>query len=303
MYPLRHSPSGLTTLSTFDSRSSKYQYLIALISVFLVITSTIIVCTSVGLIHCYLIDQLQFWNKVFIIAPYLTLTLGVFTFIASFYGFFISSTENRGVLISYATLLSIACVAQFFSISIFASLKKHIDAPVLGIASAKSELEKYGPGQSSTVTHSWDKMQRHLHCCGVTGFEDWSLTHYGRTQNAVPDSCCRNVGSTGCGNPYKDFKTHNQFEGLAQKIYIVGCMEMLQTWMVDYVEPLIDGYYGLGTVIAILEIISIALVSAYAAQINRRRRREALFGMQSKFPGARVQKTFLMPTEEDESEV
>ena len=93
------------------------------------------------------------------------------------------------------------------------------------------------------------------------------------------------------------------FEEMAEKIYIVGCMEMLQTWMVDYVEPLIDGYYGLGTVIAILEIISIALVSAYAAQINRRRRREALFGMQSKFPGARGQKISLMPTQEDESEV
>ena len=94
-----------------------------------------------------------------------------------------------------------------------------------------------------------------------------------------------------------------KFEKMAEKIYIVGCMEMLQTWMVDYVVPLINIYHGLGTVTAIFEIISIALVSAYAAQINRRRKWEAHIEMQSKFAGARMQISPLMPKSECESEV
>ena len=146
---------------------------------------------------------------------------------------------------------------------------------MIGQNKAVEDIQNYGPDGLQSITDSWNKMQRQLHCCGIDSYKNWQNTAYGKNRKGVPDSCCRERYRNGCGEGM--FVTDDKgfdFENIIENVYVVGCFEILNNWMEDYVDPLIDIYSGVGAVLAIIELIEITLVAAYAAQINRRRKRE-----------------------------
>ena len=222
----------------------------------------------------------------FMVAPYLMLALGVYKFLISLYGFGITSSENRGLLAFFAVLLSIAFVAQVASIFLFWQVKTQVEIGGAGAAEANEEINKYGEPGYDSITNSWDHMQQHLHCCGVSnynsGYRDWGNTKFGRGEgtedknlrNRVPDSCCHQENPN-CGNRMLDSSAGGE-SSVREKIFVDGCLEILKHWMQEDIVPMIAVYSGVGIAIALVELIAVVLVSAYVAQISRRQQREEM---------------------------
>ena len=126
--------------------------------------------------------------------------------------------------------------------------------------------------ESHSVRSSWDRMQKTLRCCGgeeyERGFEDWDRIMRG----SVPDSCCHEV-EEGCGRgKITDANEHYGREDL--DIWKDGCIEVLRHKMKVEVAPMLVAYVGVGVVLALVQLITVVLASAYTAQISRGSRRD-----------------------------
>ena len=115
---------------------------------------------------------------------------------------------------------------------------------------------------------NWDAIQRDLHCCGGHGKTDGFTKWYGRLEDksGVPDSCCH-IQSDGCGEGIQDL---NALRDISNKIYILGCMEIIRDKLEGDVVPMMVVYACVGVLLAIIELICVVLACAYIAQINRR---------------------------------
>ena len=231
----------------------------------LLITSLIVIFTAISLIKWYRMPYLKSWNSYFEIAPYLVLAVGSFTFLVSFFGFFVTPLGSRCCLILLALLLSIACIAQIGSVFITWNLSNKIKDEISGTQKIAQDLRNYYTSKS--IKKEWDDLQSNFQCCGAHGYADWfNVNSYSYD---VPDTCCtKKAFSVGCG------KGASMQENPWQKYYIHGCMNMMEKWLDDDVARMIQIYAGLGAAIAVLEVIGISLASAYAAQINRKHLRE-----------------------------
>ena len=216
--------------------------------------------------------HLSSWDPVFVVLPYFVLGFGIYKLILSIYGFTITGSENRGPLILFALLLSVAFVAHVVMIALCWQVKNIIREPYVAKDQYK-ELDEYG--EDERITKHWDDIQEHFHCCGSTGhligYTSWKHTNYGKRTSGVPDSCCRRKHE-GCGKGVFDERDTT----VAKTIFVDGCLELLMPWMTEDADVLIGVYSGVEVVIAILEMISIALISAYVAQISRRRQRKEI---------------------------
>jgi len=85
----------MMSLGTWNRRSTRYQKLLNLCNVFLLITSTILIFSSVVLMSFYHITKLDFWSWHFYWCPMAMLGLGLYTFFICIYGFLISTRESR----------------------------------------------------------------------------------------------------------------------------------------------------------------------------------------------------------------
>lgn len=266
---LLRSGSTKTTLSMMQRRATSYEKYITLSSIFLILTSTIVIFTSVILIKWYFMSHLHFWHKYFVIGPYLMLSLGIYKFVVSMYGFFIADKKNRGLLVVFSLLLVIGFIGQLASVFLFWELRTEIQLGSIGGAQIQEDLMLYG--SDPKVTKSWDEMQQHLSCCGglnwQSGYNDYRNTPIG-WNNSVPDSCCFNGPTPGCArNVFIKGQPSNT-------IFVQGCIQILQKWMRMDVEPMIGVYTAAGVAIALAEIIAVVLSSAYVAQITRRHQTE-----------------------------
>ena len=140
--------------------------------------------------------------------------------------------------------------------------------------------------ESHSVRSSWDRMQKTLRCCGgeeyERGFEDWDRVMRGN----VPDSCCHEV-EEGCGRgKITDANEHYGREDL--DIWKDGCIEVLRQKMKVEVAPLLVAYVGVGVVLALVQLITVVLTSAYAAKISRGSRRDKFAWQRRQAGGADV---------------
>ena len=256
--------------------AARYDIFIILASVFLMIAGIVLIFTAIALIKWFVMPHLSFWDPMFLVAPYLILGLGIYILIISLYGCAITSSENQGFLIFYAVLLLIAFIVQVASIYVWFNVKVQIN---IGCCRKNpfEQLNYYGETGNESITNSWDYMQEHFQCCGLrsyqTGYNTWHNTKYGQTTNGVPDSCCKRK-IKGCGENI--FSATHQAK--RDRIFVDGCLGILNKWMQDDVHPIIVAYFAVGFTIALVEFIAAVLAFAYAAQISRRSRREDKMG-------------------------
>jgi len=253
-------------------KATRYQKYLTLASVFLIITSTIVVFSSVVMLEFYYLKTLHFWSIYFYVAPVLMICLGVFKFLTSIYGFAISATENRGLLAFFAVLLSVAFLGQLASIFTAFEVRTTIILGDYGGTNAADALRYYG--EDPTTTSEWDALQRQQRCCGglnaLSGYEDYRNTPIGRN-HSVPDSCCINY-NLNCGvNVFKTSK-----ESIRNTIWTTGCLTALKYQMDNNLVTMMNVYSGVGVLIALVELIAVVLTCAYIAQISRRRSREEM---------------------------
>jgi len=259
-----------STLSMMQRKSTKYQKFLNISNVFLLATATIIIFTAVILIKFYHTTKLDFWSTYFVIAPNLMIVLGVYTFLVCLFGFLISGSEQRVLLMIYSVLLAIAFLAQLASIFTAMEMRNNIVSKTLISADVTEELNQYN--ENPSITAKWDDMQRDLHCCGAHQYTNGYKSYLGvpslNREKAVPDSCCHEP-TEGCGKDI--FRNINQ---APQIIFVDGCLEILQTKLEDDVVPMCVTYACIGVLLAIVEIITVVLACAYVAQISRKLNRE-----------------------------
>jgi hypothetical protein len=87
--------------------------------------------------------------------------------------------------------------------------------------------------------------------------------------NSVPDSCCH-VVSEGCGNGIFSKQEKDQ----RQIIFFDGCLTLLEDKLEKDVIPMMIVYACVGVLLALTELITVVLASAYIAQIGRKLNRE-----------------------------
>jgi len=275
----------MMSLGTWGSRSSKYQRFLNISNVFLLITSTILIFCGIILISWYHMLKLHFWSPYFYWCPMLMLTLGIYTFGTTCYGFIISVKESRGLLTVMAVLLSIAFIGQLASVFTAMMLRTDLETEIPNVANIVEDMEMYGKDDSKKA--SWDSLQSSLRCCGgkdyEIGFQTWDRVNLkgvagtqGRRGRDVPDSCCHKV-EEGCGKDKID-KAH-QARNNDIGIWKDGCIEILEVMLKrDFIEyPFAWVYIGVGLILALVELITVVLACAYIAQINRRQRHQRMY--------------------------
>lgn len=274
--PLLRSGSARSTLSTITRRATAYQKYLNLINVFLIITSTVLIFSAIILIKFYHLDKFGFWDPLFEVVPLYMICLGVFTFIVCFFGFAVTATENRGLLVTFAVVLVIVFLAQLGSIFTAFELRTQIDAGVINnIANdrAREELKKYG--NESTITNKWDELQKDIHCCGYDNWNNYRISEiekHLKEDRMVPDSCCIKY-EEGCA---KGTKSKGESE-LLELVNLNGCVELMELKMTGEVKVMMIIYAIIGVILALIELISVVLTSAFVAQITRKLNKEPLW--------------------------
>ena len=132
------------------------------------------------------------------------LSLGVYTFATTCYGFIISVKESRGLLTVMAVLLSIAFIGQLASVFTAMMLRTDLETEIANVGNVVTDMKKYESDLDGGYTKAnWDSLQSSLRCCGgkdyEVGFRSWEVVQInGVTGRHVPDSCCH-VYTEGCG--------------------------------------------------------------------------------------------------------
>jgi hypothetical protein len=262
--------SQRSTLSMVQRRVTRYQTLLNVTNVALLIVYTIVIFFAVALIKFYHLDMLGFWSVYFVIVPNYIIYLTSYAFGVCLLGLGTTRIGKRRYLVIYSILLALAFVVRIGSIFAALELRSIISQAAIGSADVNEDLSRYSVDQE--VTTKWDTLQRDLHCCGghnfLTGYTDYRTTPIGRT-NSVPDSCCL-VENDGCGT---NIFTMAQ-DQIRNKIHVHGCLAQLEGTLQSDVLFLLVIYACLGVGLGLMELIAVTLSSAYVAQINRRMKRE-----------------------------
>ena len=140
MPTLQRSGSARSTLSMIQRKATKYQKYLNLSNVFLLITSTILIFSAIILMKFYHVDKLDFWSPYFQVVPVYMVTLGIYTFLVCFFGFFVAGIENRGFIAGYAVLLGVAFLAQLGSIFTALELRTTVAQANIGAAKVNDDL-------------------------------------------------------------------------------------------------------------------------------------------------------------------
>lgn len=160
--------------------------------------------------------------------PHLLIVLGITCTIVGFLGCCGAIRENYCLTVSFAVLLSVILLAEFFGI-IFAysfhdSVKVNIEDQL------QQGLSRYS--RSRGVQMTWDETQQQFQCCGVYNASDWGEN--------VPQSCCK-------------YPIHGCSSMPQPLLHEMGCTEAVEAWITQNVA-LIGAVAALATAIQIIGV-------------------------------------------------
>jgi hypothetical protein len=258
---------------TWNRSASKYQKFINISNIILIVYSAITIFISSSLMYHYQLHQLGFWDSIFVVTPWLMLGLRIWTLIVGIYGFSISQHENRPALVFMAIFLSVAFLFQA------GAVRYSLELPTVVISSTpagrgSSQVQNYGHPNHPEMAGKWDMMQSMLRCCGGSesmniGHQDYQTASFFQRKhpNAVPDSCCK-ISKPGCGSGKL---SDNEIDS---DIYKDGCVAVLAELLKNQVALVMKIYSIVGSMMALLELVTVVLASAFVAQISRRIKRK-----------------------------
>ena len=85
------------------------------------------------------------------------LSLGIYTFATTCYGFIISVKESRGLLTVMAVLLSIAFLGQLASVFTAMMLRTDLETEIANVGNVVSDMKKYDSEDGYTKAN-WDSL-------------------------------------------------------------------------------------------------------------------------------------------------
>merc|ERR1712223_2316077 len=170
--------------------------------------------------------------------------IGAVMFIVSFFGCCGAYKENKCMIFTHATFMTLITVvlvgiAVALAVGITdENLKPGIEAKM------KELLQNYNKSEHAGVTKTLDFIQENLKCSGVSSYRDWKSTAFGG-KGDVPDTCCKKV-EPGCGVGIADLDE----DEAKNTIYTKGCLDKLVLQIVAYWQFSIG--VGVGLVVFLL---------------------------------------------------
>ncbi|XP_050430819.1 CD151 antigen-like isoform X2 [Adelges cooleyi] len=149
-------------------------------------------------------------------AVYILISTGILLSLLSFLGCVGAAKEVKCMLLAYFIILFIIFVVMLVGGILCYVFRQRVETTME--QEMLRTIRSYG--EDRVLTRAWDDLQEGLHCCGVTGYDDWRQHRIGGN---IPDSCCREV------NGKKQPCTLN-FQA-SQQIYTSGCLNVTTTFM------------------------------------------------------------------------
>jgi len=262
-----------------------YQPLLWGLNLLLLCASTAMLYLGSVLVNFYLLPSLWLFSENFATVPHLIIAIGVMLFFFSIFGFVAAASKNRILLAVYAGLMGVVFLLQLASIFTSIDFRNELDVErVLTFQHKEVDDDMAAYWTDPEVKERWDTLQRDFQCCGAgggqgwhTGYKSWeravtlsqtgwgSNTGTGKRGHGVPTSCCLMEENCQQENDsiFKDLHPE-------RTIYVHGCMTVLGRRLRRDVLPLLLAYIGCGVLVALVQILSLVLASAYAAAISRK---------------------------------
>jgi len=259
-----------------------YQPLLWGLNVLLFCGSTAMLYLGSVLVNFYLLPSLWLFSENFATVPHLIIAIGVMLFFFSIFGFVAATSKNRILLAVYAGLMGVVFLLQLASIFTSMEFRNELDVErVLSFQHSEVDDDMAAYWTDPEVKERWDTLQRDFQCCGAGGGQGWHTGYKSwervvtlsqgsqRIQGkGVPTSCC--LMEENCQQ-----ENNSIFKDLhpERTIYVHGCMTVLGRRLRRDVLPLLLTYIGCAVLLALIQILSLVLASAYAAAISRKNKR------------------------------
>jgi len=178
------------------------------------------------------------------VGSYVFIGVGVLVALIAFLGCCAACTENKCMMYSFGTLMTLILIAEI-GVTIALLMYKGEAKEVVKDAMNKG-MENYGEKEQEGVTRTWDIIQKQYNCCGVETPADWknAAAWLKDHQNSLPQSCCKNP-SAGCG----DGQLHNPGPNINKE----GCFNDFE----DFVETNVLLVGGVGIGIILFQLIAV----------------------------------------------
>ncbi|KAL5270728.1 hypothetical protein ACHWQZ_G001418 [Mnemiopsis leidyi] len=183
--------------------------------------------------------------------PIVSIVVGALLLLVGICGFFGACCEVMFLLKVYMGFLILIMLVEIIL--------------AVGCVAMKSEVEEYATNktyefigyygdeakdEADIIKKTVDAIQENFECCGVTGPDDWpnyNAAYKSETapERTVPDSCCKDPDSAGCGSA----KTISANEN----IYKIGC----KVSMINFVE---NNLLYVGIVSGVIVILQMCVI-------------------------------------------
>jgi len=256
-----------------------YQPILWVLNLLLLCASTAMLYLGSVLVNFYLLPSLWLFSENFATVPHLIIAIGVMLFFFSIFGFVAAASKNRILLAVYAGLMGVVFLLQLASIFTSIDFRNELDVErVLSFQHTEVDDDMAAYWTDPEVKARWDTLQRDFQCCGAGGGQGWHIGYKSwervsvmsqRSQGkGVPTSCC--LMEESCRQEddsiFKDLHPE-------RTIYVHGCMAVLTRRLRRDVLPILLTYIGCAVLIALIQILSLVLASAYTAAISRKNKR------------------------------
>lgn len=152
-------------------------------------------------------------------APYVLIGTGSSIIVFGLFGCFATCRGSPWMLKLYAMFLSLVFLAELVA-GISGFVFRHEIKDTFLRTYTEAVLEYNGNDERGRAV---DSVQRHLNCCGVQSYYNWSASAYW-ADHGIPASCCKN------DNDCNEQDLRNMTIA-ANKVYQKGCYELVTSFM------------------------------------------------------------------------
>jgi len=170
------------------------------------------------------------------------IVIGALITLISFLGCCGSFTSNGCLMKTYGALLVILLIAEIGTAIAVYVFKGDIKT-IVNDGMSKT-MVNYGQEGFTAPKETWDTVQTAFSCCGISSSNDWQNVTALKPNDAVPDSCCKEL---------KDKCGYNKATSPDDSIYQEGCLDKFENDINDNAGTAA----GIGVGIFVVQLITI----------------------------------------------
>lgn len=248
---------GLNELMSAESfRSSSLLVTLTL----LIVLSTVLLVLVTVLIGSFRIPLLTMASQNFLAGPVLMVISSCLGVVLAVAGFALVFKRHFSLYMALAGCSLLAFLFQLVAVVLAFLLRDNIDSDFNKV---DVEAELGAAASDPAVMAVWDSIQSRYQCCGGrgnSGFLQWE-EHLNGT---YPDSCCT-VSYPDCGRQAGRSLQAEVYE----RIHVRGCLTVVGRALQDHVMPLLLAWGLLGLLVALAELMLVALCLLFGQHLRQ----------------------------------